>query len=93
MFRILRSGYLRRWLRYNALRKGLLGQQGPWFFVFVATFVLRRVNSVLKRGVMPIRFSEKLEPGATYVISHIVTPSRRQQRKASRTSARRATAS
>ncbi len=87
MFRILRSGYLRRWLRYNALRKGLLGQQGPWFFVFVATFVLRRVNSVLKRGVMPIRFSEKLEPGASYLITHIVPPTRRDRRKARRAAA------
>ena len=84
MFRILRSGYIRRWLRYNALRKGLLGQQGPWLFVFVATFVLRRVNSVLKRGVMPIRFSEKLEPGASYLITHIVPPTRRDRRKARR---------
>ncbi len=84
MFRILRSGYVRRWLRYNALRKGLLGQQGPWLFVFVATFVLRRVNSVLKRGVMPIRFSEKLEPGASYLITHIVPPTRRDRRKARR---------
>ncbi len=93
MFRFLRSGYLKRWLRYNALRKGLLGRQGPWMFVFFASMVFRQMNKVLKRGAMPIRFSEKLEPGATYVISHIVTPSRRQQRKASRTSARRATAS
>ena len=87
MFRILRSGYLRRWLRYNALRKGLLGQQGPWLFVFVATFVLRRVNSVLKRGVMPIRFSERLEPGASYLITHIVPPTRRDRRKARRAAA------
>ena len=43
-------------------------------FVFFATMVLRQVNKVLKRGVMPVRFSEKLEPGATYVISHIVPP-------------------
>ena len=84
MFRLLRSGYLRRWVRYNALRKGVLGQQGPWLFVFVAAFVLRRVNSVLKRGVMPIRFSEKLEPGASYLITHIVPPTRRDRRKARR---------
>ena len=87
MFRFLRSGYLRRWLRYNALRKGLLGRQGPWMFVFFASMVLRQFNKVLKRGVMPIRFSEKLEPGATYVISHIVPPSRRQRRRASRAGA------
>lgn len=62
-------------------------------FVFFASMVLRQFNKVLKRGVMPIRFSEKLEPGATYVISHIVPPSRRQRRKASRGGARRATAS
>ena len=84
MFRFLRSGYLRRWLRHNALRKGLLGRPGPWMFVFFASMVLRQFKKVLKRGVMPIRFSEKLEPGATYVISHIVQPSRRERRKASR---------
>ena len=96
MFRFLRSGYLKRWLRYNALRKGLLGRQGPWMFVFFASMFLRQVNKVLKRGQMPLRFSEKLEPGASYVISHIVPPSRRQKRRAAsaaRTSARRATAS
>lgn len=87
MFRLLRSGYLRRWLRYNALRKGLLGRQGPWFFVFVVSFLLRRANKVLKRGEMPIRFSEKLEPGASYVISHIVPPTRRDRRRARRTAA------
>jgi len=53
-------------------------------FVFFASMVLRQFKKVLKRGVMPIRFSEKLEPGATYVISHIVQPSRRERRKASR---------
>jgi hypothetical protein len=87
VFRFLRSGYLRRWLRYNALRKGLLGRQGPWLFVFVVSFLMRRANSVLKRGVMPIRFNEKLEPGVTYVISHIAPPSRRQRRQARRASA------
>lgn len=87
MFRLLRSGYLRRWLRYNALRKGLLGRQGPWMFIFVASFLLRRVNNVLKRGEMPIRFREQLEPGAGYVISHVVPPTRRQRRRARRAAA------
>ncbi len=96
MFHVLRSGYLKRWLRFNALRKGLLGRQGPWMFVFVVSMLARQANKVLKRGTPPLRFSEKLEPGATYVISHIVPPSRRQRRKAAgaaRTSARRAAAS
>ena len=84
MFRLFRSGYVRRWLRYNALRKGLLGRQGPWLFVFVVSFILRRANSVLKRGEMPIHFSEKLQPGASYLITHIVPPTRRQRRRARR---------
>ena len=84
MFRLLRSGYVRRWFRYNALRKGLFGQQGPWFALFVLSVLGRRMNTVLKRGPMPLRFSEKLEPGASYVISHVVPPSRRQRRKAKR---------
>lgn len=82
MFRLLRSGYLRRWIRYNALRKGLLGRQGPWFVIFVLSVLGRRANAVLKRGEMPLRFSEKLEPGVSYVISHVVPPTRRQRRKA-----------
>ncbi len=85
MLTLFRSGYLRRWVRYNALRKGLLGRQGPWLAVFVLAFLGRRANAVLKRGEMPIRFSEKLEPGATYVISHIVPPTRRERRRARRT--------
>ncbi len=84
MFRSLRSGYVRRWFRYNALRKGLLGRQGPWFAIFVLSVIGRRANAVLKRGEMPLRFSEKLEPGASYVITHIVPPTRRQRRKAAR---------
>lgn len=84
MLRLLRSGYIRRWVRYNALRKGLLGRQGPWLAVFVLGFLGRRMNSVLKRGEMPLRFDEKLEPGVTYVIEHLVPPTRRQRRKAAR---------
>jgi len=84
VFRIFRSAYVRRWLRYNALRKGLLGRQGPWLFVFVMSFLFRRLNTILKRGEMPIRFSEKLEPGVSYMISHLVPPTRRQRRKTRR---------
>lgn len=84
MLRLLRRGYLRRWLRTNARRKGLIGRQGPWLAVFVLSMLGRHANKVLKRGEMPLRFSEKLEPGVSYMISHIAPPTRRQRRKARR---------
>ena len=84
MFRMFRSTYIRRWLRYNAIRKGLLGRQAPWMIVFVGSIVLKRANTVLKRGTMPIRFSEKLEPGVSYLITHITPPTRKERRQARR---------
>ena len=84
MFRFLRSAYVRRWLRTNAIHKGLLGFQRPWLAVVAVGLLGRQVNKVLKRGPMPVLFSEKLEPGASFVITHLARPSRARPLKAKR---------
>jgi len=95
---LFRNRYVRNWLHYktyrlrrhlrsNALDKGLLGGQILWMSVFAISLLLRGLRVLLKRGPMPVRFSETLEPGASYLITHIVPPTRRQQRRARRAAA------
>lgn len=74
-----------RYLRFNATRQGLLGGSKPWLAVFVLLRLAKQVNKVTKRGEMPLVFSEKLEPGASYVITHIVPLTRKQRRRAKKT--------
>lgn len=71
MLRFLRSGYLRRWVRFNATNKGLFGGSKLWLTVFGLGVLGRGANKVLKRGPMPVVLSEKLEPGQSMVITHI----------------------
>jgi hypothetical protein len=71
MFRLLRSKYLRRTLRYNALRKGLLGRQPVWVVVLGLGLLGRAFGKISKRGPMPLVLSERLEPGQSMVIRHI----------------------
>lgn len=63
--------YVKRTIRYNGIRKGLLGGSRFWLTVFVAGYVARWSGKVTKRGEMPIRFSESLKPGESYVIRHV----------------------
>jgi hypothetical protein len=88
---LLRRRYLMRWLRFNALRKGLFGGNSAWLAVLGMGIVLRAVNSVLKKGPMELVFSEKLEPGASYMITHLPPPLTRRQQRKDRKKARRAT--
>ncbi len=63
--------YVKRTLRFNSVRKGLLGGSRFWLAVFVGGYVARWSSKVTKRGAMPIRFSESLEPGESFVIRHV----------------------
>jgi hypothetical protein len=72
--------YRRLRMRRNAVVKGVLGRDRGWLFVFVMILVGRQANRVLKRGAMPVLFSEKLEPGHSYVITHYAEPSRRKKK-------------
>ncbi len=58
-------------LRTNSFRKGLLGGSRVWTAVFVARFVCRWLARALKKGDMPVKYSERLAPGETLVIRHV----------------------
>jgi hypothetical protein len=75
-------GLLRTWLRTNAVRKGLLGNQRGWLVVFVLGALLRLVNRARKPS--PVVFRARVEPGAGLVISHLAPPETRRRRRAAR---------
>jgi hypothetical protein len=79
MLSLLRIQAVRRWLRYNAIRRGLLAQDRKWLVVLAIGLLGRQANKVLKRGEMPVRFREKLEPGTSLVITHLAPDPRRQR--------------
>lgn len=65
--------YVRRTVRVNSVRKGLLGGSRFWLAVFGLSYVARWSGKVTKRGEMPVRFSETLQPGEELVIRHTHT--------------------
>ena len=65
--------YVRRTIRMNSIRKGLLGGSRFWLTVFALGYVARWSGKVTKRGEMPIRYSETLEPGQELVIRHMAS--------------------
>ena len=79
MFTYLRKGVLRRYIRTNALRRGLLGGSRPWLAIFVLGLLRRQMGKVTKRGEMPLVLSEALEPGQALLITHLA-PKRRGRR-------------
>jgi hypothetical protein len=81
MLTYLRMGYLRRYIRINALRRGVFGGSKPWLAVFVLGIIGRQVGKVTKRGEMPIVLSERLKPGEGLVITHLAPPRRRGGRR------------
>jgi hypothetical protein len=72
-----RTRFVKRYIRTNAIRRGLLGRDRFWMTVFALGLLGRQVNKVLKRGDMPVLFSEKLKPGESFVITHFAEPGRR----------------
>lgn len=80
MLTYFRKGFLRRYLRMTALRRGLFGGSRPWLAVFALFYLARSFGKVTKRGEMPLVLSEALKPGEQMVISHVRPPSRRARR-------------
>lgn len=89
MLRLLRSGVVRRYFRYNAFRRGLLGQNKFWLTVFGAGLLGRQMGKITKGGSAPILFSEDLQVGQSYQIRHVPPPDTRRQRRKQRRRARR----
>ncbi len=84
MLRILRNGFLRRYIRMLALRKGIFGGSRPWLIVFVLLRTGNFIGKITKRGEMPLALSEPLKRGQTMVIEHTKAPTRRQRKAARR---------
>lgn len=72
--------YVKRTIRYNSVRRGLLGGNRFWLTVFALGRLARWSGKVTKRGDMPIRFTERLEPGEAYEIRHVAPPKGRGRR-------------
>ena len=79
MFTYFRRGVLRRYIRLNAFRRGLLGGSKPWLAIFVLSMLRRQMGKVTKRGEMPLVLSEALKPGEALLITHLA-PKRRGRR-------------
>jgi len=62
--------YVKRTVRMNGIRKGLLGGSRFWLAIFGLGYVARWSGKVTKRGEMPVKFSEALQPGEEIVIRH-----------------------
>jgi hypothetical protein len=62
-------GFLRRYLRLNAFRKGVLGNSRFWLWIFVASQVLKLRAKLLGKEERVV-FRHALEPGETLVIAH-----------------------
>ena len=63
--------YVKRTVRYNSVHKGLMGGSRFWLAIFVAGYVTRWSTKVTKRGGKPIKFSQSLKPGESFVIRHV----------------------
>jgi hypothetical protein len=75
-----RTRFVRRYVRTNAIRRGLLGRDRLWMTIFVIGLLGRQANKVLKRGDAPLVFSERLQPGESFVITHFAEPGRGRRR-------------
>jgi hypothetical protein len=65
-----RLRFVRRYIRTNAIRRGLLGRERLWTAIFVLGLAGRQLNKVLKRGDAPVLFSERLKPGESFLVTH-----------------------
>ncbi|MEO0494622.1 MAG: hypothetical protein AAF081_14525 [Actinomycetota bacterium] len=73
--------YLKRTVRFNATRKGLLGGSRPWLVVFGLLRLAAWSGKVTKRGDAPVKFGESLQPGESFVITHIAPPKKERRRR------------
>jgi hypothetical protein len=58
-----------RYLRVNALRRGVLGDSRPWFWFAVVSYSFRALRRLLGR-TEKVLYREELRPGQTLVIAH-----------------------
>ncbi|MEM9465322.1 MAG: hypothetical protein AAGA90_08100 [Actinomycetota bacterium] len=63
--------YLKRTFRFNATRKGLLGGSRFWLAMFGFLQVAKWSGKVTKRGDAPVKFSESLQAGESFIVRHV----------------------
>lgn len=80
MARSFGPAYVKRTIRFNSIRRGLLGGNRFWLTMFGVLQLARWSGKVTKRGEMPVRFTEQLGPGEAYEIRHVAPPKRRGRR-------------
>ncbi len=69
--RSIGGSYVSSTLRRHTGWRGVFGGSSVWLIMFVAQRLLRGSAKVMKRGVMPIRFTESLQPGESFLIRHL----------------------
>lgn len=77
MSRSLKRSSIKRVVRRNALRKGLVGGSTPWRAVWVLLTVRKGWSKVSKSGEAPITFTESLREGEAWTIVHVPEQSKR----------------
>jgi len=77
VFFFLKKDFIKRMVRTNALRKGLLGGSPFWRVIWGAQLLLKGWNKVSKSGDAPIEFNEPLEEGQVWALVHEPEQSKR----------------
>lgn len=77
MFPFLKRSYIKRVVRMNATRKGLLGGSTPWRAVWVLLTLRKGWSKVSKSGDAPVTFTEPLREGEAWTIVHVPEQSKR----------------
>ncbi|NNC79956.1 MAG: hypothetical protein HKN94_07355 [Acidimicrobiales bacterium] len=89
MARLPRSSYLKRTVKMNALRKGLIGGSPVWRTVWVLSAVRKFWSKVSKKGEAPVVFEEDLDEGTAWTLVHVPENSRHGRKLLSKPSAER----
>ena len=71
MARAFGPAYLKRTFRFNATRKGLLGGSRFWLSMYGFLQLAKWAGKVTKRGEAPVKFSESLAAGESFVVRHV----------------------
>ena len=72
---------LKRTVRTNALRRGLLGGSRLWLVAFAVLRIASWSSKVTKRGEAPVAFRQALRPGQSFVITHLEAPTKAPKSK------------
>lgn len=77
MLKMFRGAYVKRMIRMNALRKGLLGGHPLWRAIWAVGALRKMWGKVSKKGEAPITFSEPLGEGQAWALVHVPEQSKR----------------